>query len=301
VDAIWTDLEHILRVYQVEYVQGDCDDDESDGVGISAVVYSSLDFIQLVARKKIVRPILLQHLNKLSNILMVYLQITGSMEEAWRRDMNQFIQDDDDDAVSHSVRIAVDQCLVNLVDAFGKDMIVALIASCSDALTVGTNEREGGIEGWWKKHESALFLLGRFSSLVAVNAEPGFINTLFQQIVVLDMKCFAYPFLQGRALWFASQYGDYLTRGVINDYVHSSVEALSSTAVALPVRVFAMKSIRGFLSSSNKDQVRPYQKEIIESLVGLAQEAREDALILLLEVLTLAVSVISFLSRLIQL
>ena len=215
--------------------------------------------------------------------------------------MNQFIQDDDDDAVSHSVRIAVDQCLVNLVDAFGKNMVLALVTACSDAITVGTSQREGGLEGWWKKHESALFLLGRFPSLVAINAEAGFINTLFQQIVVLDMKCFAYPFLQGRALWFSSQFGDYLTRDVISDYVHSSVEALSSPAVALPVRVFAMKSIRGFLSSANKDQVKPYQKEIIESLVGIAQEAKEDALILLLEVLNMAVSVSKLLIlRLIQ-
>lgn len=81
--------------------------------------------------------------------------------------MNQFIQDDEDDAITYSVRIAVEQSILNLADAYGQKTIDALFKTSTELLNLGIQQRDAGARNWWKIHEACLLALGRFPSALS--------------------------------------------------------------------------------------------------------------------------------------
>jgi hypothetical protein len=122
---------------------------DSDGevYNIETVLYSLLDFIQLVCKKKSMRENLKTGLDKIFTTLVTFLQITTGMEVLWASDLNQFIQDDEQDSLSHNVRIAVEHCLCNLMDTF-EEAPKVLLETCVELLKVGINQKEGNLTYW---------------------------------------------------------------------------------------------------------------------------------------------------------
>ncbi|KAJ2997787.1 Importin 9 [Globomyces sp. JEL0801] len=302
-NIIWNELLQLQSAYQQQYLcpsqnqyQEADDDADSDGEthSIETILYSLLDFIQLVARKKAVRLTIEQNLPQMFKVLLIYLQITTAMEVNWLRDMNQFIQDDEEEAVTYNVRIAVEQSLINLFDAFQKNALTALFQVSLELFQEGKRLRESGATYWWKYDESCLLALGLFPGEIAElsNANgPLNLETIFTQIVIEDMKCNDLPFLQGRSLWFASQFAVSLPKPLVSEYLSACTNAIHSTEVSAAVQVFAMKATRGFLSALPLEDVSPFQSNIIEGLVRFSVDAKEDTLILLMETLLLTMKV----------
>lgn len=118
-EIVWSQLVALQPIYEQQFVRDVANDiNEEDQNGIESIIYSSLDFIQLVCRKHQVKPIFSKSLKGIINVLLTFLQITVDMESSWLANMNLFVQDDEHDAVGHSVRIAVNECLdVVLINA----------------------------------------------------------------------------------------------------------------------------------------------------------------------------------------
>jgi hypothetical protein len=292
-EIAWKELVNLQKIYQSSFVEESVEaNGEEETQYLESIIFSALDFIQVVARKKSVRNIIVGGLKDMLAVIMTYLQITVSLEESWSQDMNQFIQDDEDDAISHSVRLAVEQCIANLMDAFPDSTPAALFHTCMDLFVSANSQKESGGAHWWKIHESCLYIIGRFpSELIDTTRQKGLDMDYVLRIVLEDMNFDTIPFLQGRALWFSSQFAVSLPGNLVDQFLDAAVQALHSGTVNVAIRIFAMKSIRGFLSSISLDSVKPHQSGIIEGLLKLADVAKEDCLILLLETLVLAVKV----------
>ncbi len=115
----WMDLEHLSNVYQDKWIlPSDEDFDEEEQVLFSAYLYSALDFIQMVSKKSMAKALFVPSLSVLVRVLLSYLGIPIITINGWNRDINQLVQDDDEDSMSHSVRIAVDQLLLGLYDVY---------------------------------------------------------------------------------------------------------------------------------------------------------------------------------------
>jgi hypothetical protein len=85
--------------------------DDSDQSGLDSLIYQGLDYLDIASKSKGEKRKLGAGLDSMIPVLLSYLQITDEMESTWARDVNLFVQDDDDQGVGQSVRIAVHQCL----------------------------------------------------------------------------------------------------------------------------------------------------------------------------------------------
>ncbi|KAJ3178224.1 Importin 9 [Geranomyces variabilis] len=143
VEPIWQHLLHFQDKYLCELVNVSQDyhrteDVDSDGevLGFESLLYSLLEFMKLVAKKKAFR-----HLFSLKNtpgqvvanllpdlvaVCLTYFQITADLEEAWTNDMNQYILDDEEEALNYSVRIAVEELLMGRALWFASQFADAL-------------------------------------------------------------------------------------------------------------------------------------------------------------------------------
>jgi importin-9 len=293
-DVIWNELVQLQQMYQQNYVTDDVSDEYQDEEEshLHSILFSAFDFIQMVARKKSIQPIFTKSLKDILKVLMTYLQITCALQSSWSQDMNQFIQDDDEDAMSHTVRISVEQCLANLMDAFPEDAPQCLFHTCMDLFAQSESQKESGYSHWWKIHEACLYAIGRFPEEFTQSSTKGVLDLQFvMRIVLQNMNYSALPFLQGRSLWFSSQFAMFLPSNLVTQYLGAAVEALHSDSVDVAIRIFALKSIRGFLSSIANQEAISHQAAIIEGLLKLVEIAREDCLILLLETLVLVIKV----------
>ncbi|KAJ3272055.1 Importin 9 [Terramyces sp. JEL0728] len=295
-ETIWNEATTLKTAYQENYIKNNnevAEEVDSDGEthSLNTILYSCFDYIQQVCRKKAVKPLLENSLPDIFRVLLVYLQITDEMESNWSRDMNQFVQDDDEEASAYNVRIAVEQCLINLIDAFKAKGVKALFEVCAENFIISKEQRQAGNAMWWKLNEASLFALGRFPGELIEQAQSLNMDYIFTDIVVSDMTCHDLPFLQGRALWFSSQFASDLPDNLVGQYLTVCVDALILPHINFAVKVFAMKAVRGFLSSGKKSVGASHQANVIKGLASLAVHVKDDLLILLLETLTLAVGI----------
>ena len=98
------------------------------------------------------------------------------------------------------------------------------------------------------------------------------------------------PFIRGRALWFASQFAKLLPPSLAHQYCEAAVKALQNHEESIPVRISAIKAVQTFLQDSDSPQAH-MQAPIVHGVCDLLGVATEDALILLLETLSFAISI----------
>lgn len=121
-NLVLSDLYNLKSTYHQHFISPSVDDyEDEDGVdsdghdySIPSILYSSLDFLQIICKKKAVRQLILSNIEKIMHTLTLYLQISTILQVQWEIDINQFIQDDEEDSLSLNVRIAVEQCLMVL-------------------------------------------------------------------------------------------------------------------------------------------------------------------------------------------
>lgn len=135
--------------------------------------------------------------------------------------------------------------------------------------------------------------LGKFRQeiipLVKENSSVLDIASIFSQVVTTDSKNCDCPLLQGRALWFSSQYASVLPDHILKEFVSVAVQVMAQEQLGL--RVFGVKAIKGFLSLGASGRFEEQAGDILAGLCYLAQSASNEFLFLLLETLTMAIKI----------
>jgi hypothetical protein len=198
--------------------------------------------------------------------------------------------------MNFNVRIAVEQCLIAILEEFSGDTLKCLYLVCMDKFGIGSQLRADGFHAWfyrsdprWKYHEASMALLGRLHTEIQeqYSTNPGFFrfDELFS-IVLDDINMDGLHLLQGRAIWLAGQFSDILPENHLENAVLGAVNVLTHFRDAR--LIFAIKSIKQFFVLV-PEKVISCPSLIIPPLCKLVPNASEEYLFLLLETLTLVV------------
>eukprot|EP00842_Homolaphlyctis_polyrhiza_P004388 jgi/Hompol1/4950/HPOL_004050-RA len=313
-NLVWSDLLRFSDQYEREYIlphtndfHGHSNDEiDSDGetLGLQAILLSLVEFAQLAIRKKSIQSVFLAPptspgqqplLWQFVHLCLRYLRVTTEMEIAWESDMNQFIQDEEEDTLSFNMRVAIKEILIVLIDSYGIEALRALCACATDLFQQSQTQKSANVRSWWKGTEAALLAIGRVEAelIDAINggAVQFDISSLFNTIVLDSFKSFEYPLLQGRALWFASQFAEILPKDLTTQYIQGAAAAIRRTSVNAAVRICALKAIRQFCDIVPKTELVSVQADVIEGILSLAPSATADTLSLLLEALIFVVKI----------
>ncbi|KAI9307964.1 armadillo-type protein [Cunninghamella echinulata] len=309
-EPIWHDLYNLRNRYVQEFVidSGDVAETflDSDGneIGFQSLLYSLFDFVAAACNKKSVRPLFIGNDNgpteffeQLLYVSIIYMQITQEQAETWSNDANQFVADEEESTFSFNARVAAIDVLMGLQDTYPAPFFNALSKAVQRHISESNEARAAGNGEWWKIQEACLLAIGRLSEDLTEALEDDSktvqfdLKSLFDHVVLEDMKLAEYPFLQGRAFVFASEFAKILPAEMSNQYVAVAVNALQSPDSGIPVKISALNALNNYCKHLDAQYVNHYQTNILEGTCQLLPLATEESLMLLLDTLGSAVRI----------
>lgn len=202
-----------------------------------------------------------------------YSRITTEDEETWSTDVNAFVADEDEEIPAATVRTAS----LDLVNAFAVSHKQITLSTLPTAIGRSLQEvetiRSEGQEDWWKPVESCLVQLASLAEeleetyFASASQTPDFsLEVVFQRLVVsyLDRagsSCNAreietaptdelladVPFLQGRAMVFASRFAKRLPEHVQQQFFQAALSAFESPESGLVTKISALRALRKYV------------------------------------------------------
>ncbi|KAI7903140.1 armadillo-type protein [Cokeromyces recurvatus] len=309
-EPIWMDLYNLRERYVEEFVSDSGDigesyqDSEGNEIGFQHLLYVLFDFVAAACTKKTVRHLFMNadgtatgFFEQLLYVYIIYMQITQEQIETWSSDANQFVADEEDGTFTFNARVASIDVLLTLQEAFPIPFFNALSAAIQRHISESNEARNAGNGDWWKIQESCLLAVGRLSeeladSLADESKKVQFdLKSLFDHVVLEDMKLSDLPFLQGRAFVFASEFAKILPNDMSSQYVSVAVQALQSPNSGIPVKISALRALDNYCKYLNPQFVTPYQVNIMEGACQLLPLATEESLMLLLDTLASAIKI----------
>ncbi|KAI7859526.1 armadillo-type protein [Circinella umbellata] len=308
-EPIWGEVYNLRERYIAEFVS-DSDDaaesfQDSDGneIGFQSLLYSLFEFMESACTKKSLRHLFVNNgaatsfFEEVIYVLIVYMQITQEQMETWSTDANQYVADEEDGTFTYSARVASWDVLTPLQDSFPGPFAAALQAAVQRHITESNAVRAQGNNSWWKIQEACLLAIGRsaedlIDGLKDESRTVQFdLKSLFDHVVLESMNQTAFPFLQGRAFVFASEFAKVLPTEMASQYVMAAVNALQSPASSIPVKISALRALNNYCKDLDPQYSAPYQVNILEGACQLLPDASEESLMLLLQSLCSAVKI----------
>ena len=117
--------------------------------------------------------------------------------------MNQFIQDDEEEALNFNIRIAVEELLQTLLEIYPLETTQAICHAAQEHFQQSTHLMSSGDKHWWKIDEATLLALGRIKSELVSNLDKVKfdLSAVFDHVVQRAVSCqgvmFFYCHLRG--------------------------------------------------------------------------------------------------------
>lgn len=300
---VWNTLTQSATIYvrtEVNFMEEASDPVDSDGevLGFENLVFSIFEFVHALLEAPRFRGTLRKALPDLIYYLILYAQITEEQVKVWTANPEQFVEDEDDDTLSYSVRISAQDMLLAIMAEFQGDSAAALAAAATRHLQEAEQARNAGSSYWWKLHEACMLALGSVKDAVIDAVRSGKVqfdmDGFLTNVVLADLSSSASPFLLGRALWSASRFASLMTPELVQRFLQATVSGLHD-AQPPSVRISAVRAVWGYcdqLKQAGSVQVlRPFLPAVVEALVQLATHFTSDVLTLVMETLCVVCSV----------
>ncbi|CAN0065045.1 unnamed protein product [Lampetra planeri] len=305
---VWNTLTQSATIYpswrqhrlRVNFMEEASDPVDSDGevLGFENLVFSIFEFVHALLEAPRFRGTLRKALPDLIYYLILYAQITEEQVKVWTANPEQFVEDEDDDTLSYSVRISAQDMLLAIMAEFQGDSAAALAAAATRHLQEAEQARNAGSSYWWKLHEACMLALGSVKDAVIDAVRSGKVqfdmDGFLTNVVLADLSSSASPFLLGRALWSASRFASLMTPELVQRFLQATVSGLHD-AQPPSVRISAVRAVWGYcdqLKQAGSVQVlRPFLPAVVEALVQLATHFTSDVLTLVMETLCVVCSV----------
>ncbi len=84
------------------------------------------------------------------------MQITDDRIENWTANPEQFVQDEDEESYSYSVRISGQNLIEEIASEFKKETANAVLKAIERHMQLACKLKEAGNANWWKLHEACL-------------------------------------------------------------------------------------------------------------------------------------------------
>ncbi|XP_029331446.1 importin-9 [Mus caroli] len=218
--------------------------------------------------------------------------------KVWTANPQQFVEDEDDDTFSYTVRIAAQDLLLAVATDFQNESAVALATAATRHLQEAEQTKASGTEHWWKIHEACMLALGSVKSIITDSVKNGRIHFdmhgFLTNVILADLNLSASPFLLGRALWAASRFTVAMSPELIQQFLQATVSGLHETQPP-SVRISAVRAIWGYCDqlkvSESTHVLQPFLPSILDGLIHLAAQFSSEVLNLVMETLCIVCTV----------
>ncbi|KAL4226818.1 Importin 9 [Mactra antiquata] len=272
---------------------------DSDGevLGFENLVYGVFEFIHALLDSSKFRDLVKKSINDILYYVITYMQITEDQARMWSTNPDQFVEDEDDDSFSYSVRISAQDLLMLIGQEFEDETALGLCQAITRHLQESETQKPVN-PCWWKIHESCMFALGTVRSLVIETVKSGKvqfdISAFLETVVLTDLNLSVSPFLIGRCLWTASRYCEGMNIELLQRCLQATVGGIHPTQPPV-IRISAIRAVYGYSdflkTSDNTQMLVPFLPNITEGLITVATQFSSDVLSLCLECLSIVLSV----------
>ncbi|KAM4582804.1 importin-9 [Fundulus diaphanus] len=301
---VWNTLTESAAFYvrtEVNYTEEVDDPVDSDGevLGFENLVFGIFEFVHTLLENSKFKSTVRKALPELIYYNILYMQITEDQVKVWTANPQQFVEDEDDDTFSYSVRISAQDLLLAVAAEFQNESAAALAAAATRHLHEAEQARNSGNEHWWKIHEACMLALGSVKTIITENVKNGRIqfdmHGFLAGVILADLNLTAAsPFLLGRALWAASRFTAAMSPELIQQFLQATVSGLHDSQPP-SVRISAVRAIWGYCDqlklSESTHVLQPFLPSILEGLVQLAAQFSSEVLTLVMETLCIVCTV----------
>ena len=196
---IWAELLRVQVDYLNQYVYAKGIDHadvsivnaDGDSQSLETLVSVALEFVQIAMRRKQVKLLMKNDINNSIGVLTGYLQLSIETEHSWESDVNQLVLDDDEDSMTHSIRIVGRLCLSSFVDTIGEEAVSTLFFTCTNMFQLASSRKHQGDQYWWKIAEASLLCFGKFAPELQQLAKKGILNLdpVFETVLQEFLQC----------------------------------------------------------------------------------------------------------------
>ncbi|KAG7472163.1 hypothetical protein MATL_G00105990 [Megalops atlanticus] len=292
---VWKTLTEINDTEEVD----DPVDSDGEVLGFENLVFGIFDFVHTLLENSKFKFTVKKALSELIYYIILYMQITEEQIKVWTANPQQFVEDEDDDTFSYTVRISAQDLLLAMAAEFQNESAVALAAAATRHLQEAEQARSSGNQHWWKIHEACMLALGSVKSIITENVKSGALqfdmHGFLTNVILADLNLpAASPFLLGRALWAASRFTAAMPPELIQQFLQATVSGLHDNQPP-SVRISAVRAIWGYCDQLKMSEstlvLQPYLPSILDSLVQLAAQFGSEVLTLVMETLCIVCSV----------
>ncbi|XP_075030270.1 importin-9 isoform X4 [Calonectris borealis] len=300
---VWNTLTESAALYpltEVNYTEEVEDPVDSDGevLGFENLVFSIFEFVHALLENNKFKSTVKKALPELIYYILLYMQITEEQIKVWTANPQQFVEDEDDDTFSYTVRIAAQDLLLAVAADFQNESATALAAAATRHLQEAEQAKNNGAEHWWKIHEACMLALGSVKSIITDSVKNGRIHFdmhgFLTNVVLADLNLSVSPFLLGRALWAASRFTVAMSPELIQQFLQATVSGLHETQPP-SVRISAVRAIWGYCDqlkiSESTHVLQPFLPSILDGLIHLATQFSSEVLNLVMETLCIVCTV----------
>ncbi|KAH1171946.1 hypothetical protein KIL84_007564, partial [Mauremys mutica] len=267
-------------------------------LGFENLVFSIFEFVHALLENHKFKSTVKKALPELIYYIILYMQITEEQIKVWTANPQQFVEDEDDDTFSYTVRIAAQDLLLAVAADFQNESATALAAAATRHLQEAEQAKNSGAEHWWKIHEACMLALGSVKSVITDSVKNGRIqfdmHGFLTNVVLADLNLSVSPFLLGRALWAASRFTVAMSPELIQQFLQATVSGLHETQPP-SVRISAVRAIWGYCDqlkiSESTHVLQPFLPSILDGLIHLAAQFSSEVLNLVMETLCIVCTV----------
>lgn len=301
---VWNTLTESAAFYvrtEVNYTEEVDDPIDSDGevLGFENLVFSIFEFVHTLLENNKFKSTVRKALPELIYYIILYMQITEDQIKVWTANPQQFVEDEDDDTFSYTVRISAQDLLLAVAAEFQNESAAALAAAATRHLQEAEQAKNSGNEHWWKIHEACMLALGSVKTIITENVKNGRVqfdmHGFLASVILADLNLpAASPFLLGRALWAASRFTAAMSPELIQQFLQATVSGLHDSQPP-SVRISAVRAIWGYCDqlklSESTHVLQPFLPSVLEGLVQLAAQFSSEVLTLVMETLCIVCTV----------
>ncbi|PKU32895.1 hypothetical protein llap_16801 [Limosa lapponica baueri] len=236
-------------------------------LGFENLVFSIFEFVHALLENNKFKNTVKKALPELIYYILLYMQITEEQIKVWTANPQQFVEDEDDDTFSYTVRIAAQDLLLAVAADFQNESATALAAAATRHLQEAEQAKNNGAEHWWKIHEACMLALGSVKSIITDSVKNGRIH--------FDMHGF-------------------LTNVVLADLNLSGTlgRVIRVTAECQTLEISSKQRYCDQLKISESTHVlQPFLPSILDGLIHLATQFSSEVLNLVMETLCIVCTV----------
>jgi len=267
--AVWATLtasaeKYVREVVNESEAEGgegeDIVDSEGEVVGFENLVFAIFDYVHALVDNPKLEGAVKAGLTDLMFYVIVFMQMTDEQIEKWTENPDKFVEDEDEDSFTYSVRISSQDLWMALFETFEEECCAALPATLEKHLAQSEVMKNSGSASFWKPREAAMLALGTVHKSVEKRAAKrqlvNFdISAFLENVVMADIVNPASPFLLGRCMWLGSKFPSRLSQTAVTPdtpssmgrFVEATVRGLQPDQIAV-VRIAAVRAIWGFCS-----------------------------------------------------